>query len=322
MQIVEAKVEYFPQGNTEQEIKEHVCKCSQTAYRSVPKVGDAAQKMYHALISSGHVSCLRHESCYYIIPSGEMTVAIADYLAIFKKSPYIEIQEDTAKNLYISTNANFVLDANKKDEKNKVSEGTWDRLITPFRVMSDVFNDTSVGHTMMRYTLFCTTSIDITREYNRRSPNNITEESTIFCNYSKDKFGGEINIGSSQAFNYIPEDESAMNNILHDIIEGNDLSVYDTDSLYDAAFRTSEKIYMALTQGKGVKAEFARKTLPLALKSGVVYTYSVKEWSYLLQLRYLNTTGRDHTDSNGLGKLIYEKFQELGYKLNDEGWLV
>lgn len=311
MQIINPQVEYWNQGNTEQSIKEHVSKCSQTAYRSVPKTGDAAVKFYNALVSSGHVSCLRHESVYYIIPFDKVDFNGLNRVLDFMKgeNPFIEIKmSDDCKVIYIATNGNFILDHKE----------VFDTL-SGFRVTGDEFNTDAIGHSMMRYTLYCTTSIDITREYNRRSPNNITEESTIYCNYSKDKFGGEIMIGGSKAFE--PVDNSMFNSVVNSVLNGESLERYTDDVIYNTAFNFAEKMYMELTS-RGVKSEAARKTLPLATKSGVAYTYSVKEWSHILRLRYLNTTGRDHFDANNLGRLIYEQFQKLGYTLNEQGELV
>lgn len=314
MQILDPKVEYWNQGNTELSIKEHVSKCSQTAYRSTPKTGEVAEKFYNALVNSGHVSCLRHESRYFIVnynddnASGELKEYIYNFLV--GSNPYIEIRGNFENGIfYVATNGNFLLDQLPFYDEIKL-----------FEVDQDTFKATKIGRLMMRYTLYLTTSIDITREYNRRSPNNITEESTIFCNYSKDKFGGEIVIGGSKAFE--PVADSQYIDILSDIAAGNSLDVYSNDALYDAAFHASEAIYMELTKNRNIKSEAARKVLPLGTKSGVVYTYSVKEWSHILRLRYLNTTGRDHFDANRLGSLIYEKMQELGYTLNEQGELV
>ena len=47
-------------------------------------------------------------------------------------------------------------------------------------------------HHERRYTFKVTTSIGVTRELNRHRVNSIAEQSTRYCNYSKDKFGNEV----------------------------------------------------------------------------------------------------------------------------------
>lgn len=96
-----------------------------------------------------------------------------------------------------------------------------------------------------------------------------TQESTRYCNYSKDKFGNEITV-IDPAPMLEPDDE------FEDILIG-----YNTwyDACYDA-----EKRYFEMLD-KGCSPQEARSVLPNSLKTEVVMTANWREWRNVLKLR-------------------------------------
>lgn len=56
-----------------------------------------------------------------------------------------------------------------------------------------------------------------------------------------------------------------------------------------------------------LKPQGARGFLPLDAATRVVYTYSVKEWRHILDLRLRNTTGKAHPDAQLLAALIQQE---------------
>lgn len=287
MKIIEPSVEYWEQKDP----IEHVCRCAQISYQSVPKEGKEAEKFYNALINSEHLSCLRHESCYYIV-TDRWAISFLNDIYV-SDNPYMEYMMNAySLCMYVVTNGNYI-----QDHYADMHE------FEKFRVTPEEFK--KVCPELFRPTLHITSSIDITREFNRKSPNNITEESTRYCNYSKDKFNSEISIGNSVAFDY-PENET--NSDLYPM------------KVFSTAIEVAEKAYMKLLE-LGWPSEYARKVLPLCTKSEVVYTYTIKEWSHILKLRLLNKTGRAHPDAVKVAQLIYEELQKLGYELGEDGEL-
>lgn len=96
-----------------------------------------------------------------------------------------------------------------------------------------------------------------------------TQESTRYCNYSKDKFGNEITV-IDPAPMLEPDDE------FEDILIG-----YNTwyDACYDA-----EKRYFEMLD-KGCSPQEARSVLPNSLKTEVIMTANWREWRHFLRLR-------------------------------------
>lgn len=87
------------------------------------------------------------------------------------------------------------------------------------------------------------------------------QESTRFCNYSKDKFGKEIKVIS-----------------LNDYLDSDSYRVW-----YDSCM-FSEHEYFALLE-KGVKPEIARNVLPLSTATEIIMTANIREWRNVFKLR-------------------------------------
>lgn len=288
MRISDIKAEYFPQTNP----YEHISKCASICYHSNPKTEDNAKKFYDALVKAGHVSVLRHWSRYFIILPSDIS-----YLDWYWNCPYVEM-DNSHGNLCLVTNANLLFDDNglaKRLEGQEVSPEEFKNICPE----------------LFRPSIHVMSSIDILREFNRVSPNNITEESTRYCDYSKDKFDNEITFGTSKGYD------------IH-CISDNFYETPNVDStffLFKSAYVHAEQIYNTLRK-RGVPPEMARKVLPLGTKSEAVYTYTIKEWSRILAKRMNNSTGRAHPDAIWLAQEIYKELQKLGYEMNSNNKLI
>ena len=63
----------------------------------------------------------------------------------------------------------------------------------------------------------------------------------------------------------------------------------------------------------GMHRQDARGVLPLDTATRCIYTYSIREWRHIIDLRYYGTTGTPHPNCVIITKLIKEKLEELGY---------
>lgn len=97
------------------------------------------------------------------------------------------------------------------------------------------------------------------------------QESTRYCNYSKDKFDGQIGV-------ICPEE------IKNDKIRA---------EAWEAACIMGERVYLALI-GDHVPPELARSVLPHALATEIVMTANLREWRHFIALRAVGTTGKPH----------------------------
>lgn len=168
---------------------------------------------------------------------------------------------------YFSTNAQFGL------EKQVTA------AYSPLKFLEMCKKDPSLFE-LYRMTYCITTQISTSRELNRVSPNNIAERSTRYC-AAKD--GLEI----CKPWWWDEDVET------------------EKRELYLAAMQGSEGIYLQLLAA-GVKPEDARGVLPLDTATKVVYTYSVRRWKHIINLRYYGTTGKPHPNA----KLVIGKVRE------------
>ena len=68
---------------------------------------------------------------------------------------------------------------------------------------------------------------------------------------------------------------------------------------------------------RGWSPEDAREFLPLCTATEVIYTYTVKEWRHIIDLRYYGTTGKPHPNAKIIAGLIRDQLIYLGYKFRD-----
>ena len=89
------------------------------------------------------------------------------------------------------------------------------------------------------------------------------QESTRYCNYSKDKFGNEIKV-------IMPEDLMPV--------------ITPKYEIWLNLCKQSEKAYFDLLN-EGVKPETARDVLPLSTATELVVTGNIREWRHFFRLR-------------------------------------
>lgn len=89
-----------------------------------------------------------------------------------------------------------------------------------------------------------------------------SQESTRYCNYSKDKFGGEISVIRPC---FLEKGTSAW-------------------AVWEDACETAENAYFSLLH-TGCSPEQARAVLPNSLKTEVVMTANMREWRHFIRMR-------------------------------------
>ena len=142
---------------------------------------------------------------------------------------------------------------------------------------------------LYRLTFCITTQISTSRELNRVSPNNIAERSTRFCS-------AKCGLAICRPWWIKSPIEDAVSAL----------------SYYNLACE-AEKTYMTLLL-RGMKPEDARGVLPLDTATKVIYTYSVKEWQHILDLRYYGTTGKPHPNAKLITGEIRDEINKFATK--------
>lgn len=122
-----------------------------------------------------------------------------------------------------------------------------------------------------RMTVKFTVDRGISHEIVRHRPSSFGQESTRYCNYIKDDFGGEIAV--IKPF-FLEEGTDGWNH-------------------WKTGCEEAEKAYFNLLNW-GCTAQEARIVLPTGLKTEIVMTATLSEWVHFFNLRALGTTGAPH----------------------------
>lgn len=154
-----------------------------------------------------------------------------------------------------------------------------------------------------------TTSIGITREVIRHRMASFANESTRYCNYSKDKFGNEITF-IIPSYLDIPEGDYTYWN--GDWVDMNKMKIQlpadnkDATSGWLFALKHAETTYRVLTN-RGWKAEQAREVLPMSTKSELCMKANLREWMHFFKLRCHHTA---HPDIRALALDLLKQMHE------------
>lgn len=132
-------------------------------------------------------------------------------------------------------------------------------------------------------TIKFTTSIGITREIIRHRMASFANESTRYCNYSKDKFDNKLTF-IIPSWTSIEEGEYSIDNL--DEINNK------ADFLWAKMMLDAELTYLDLTI-LGRKAEQAREVLPMSTKSELCMKANLREWRHFFKLRCHKTAHPD-----------------------------
>lgn len=264
----------------EDDFYSHVANCARVCYASNNNSNISDEQFCkNVLIANNHLSMFRHATIYCKYNKNDWNRYTVDTFHLAQNINVIDLED-----LYVIMNGQSYLEF----KRNNIAEN----LKIDSHIIKDLPNELNE---YKRFTFKVTTQISTSRELNRVSPNNIAERSTRYCNYSKDKFDNQICICKPYYYDNLEiADQLAFINRMSEY-EGNYLN------------RIS----------RGWKPEDAREFLPLCTATEVVYTYNIKEWRHIIDLRYYGTTGKPHPNAKIIAGMIRDQLIYLGYKFKD-----
>ena len=285
MKIQKPQYEIWIQNPGELGIYQQIERAGRVCYKSENNTTeDSAKPFVGRMIEHEHYAMLEHGTVYMTCNHGE--------LPLYANNKFSHVNTIDGKD-YITTNLRVMAE-------NKTLEDLKYRT------------DFEKGKHELRITVHFTTQIAITREYNRHRANSMAEQSTRYCNYTKNKFGSEISINlrtwvkgdlEIKAEKFVELCEDVANE------ETNDWTPIDA---WLFANQAAEFAYMKLI-AMGCKPQEARVILPLDTNTELVHTAFVSDWKHFFDLRALGTTGAPHPDAKILAEPLYEEFKERGY---------
>ena len=279
MKLIKSKVTNLtPTSYNYNDIIKHIELCGRTCYKSEDKRTDfSAEKFVNMLKSNHHMSVLEHGTVYLDMPMNDNFSAIHNPYSVVN----FYLDEDGFERIAMTTNYRVILENNLDEE---------------FKLYSISI---PTEHHEQRYTFRITCSRAIANEVVRHRQMSYSQESTRYCNYSKDKFGGELTFIKPE---WLSENAFEVGNKSGDVSYLNKAESTYLNSLID-----SEVNYLDLIK-ENIKPENARGVLLLDLKTELIVTGTKSQWDAFFKLRCAKSAHPDiQIIANQIKNMIYEK---------------
>lgn len=314
MKLIEPSFEIWEQPAGLEGIYKQVEHVGRVCYKSEDKITeDSAKPFVERMIKSGHGAMLEHGTVYlkligvFLDPT-DCDVKYGNYVVgHYVDNKYSKViikhDEEWKSDVYITTNYRVIIQNGWLNDLKYLCEPTefHERRITVHFVC-----DRGVSHEFVRHRVF-----------------SFAQESTRYCNYSKDKFGNEVTYIMPCWIPYkggqyeINEGEDSWGNYNGDYITWNKEPVSEHSSNYKILFHFIKALDQAEMQyfyllNSGWTPQQARAVLPNALKTELVMTGFASDWKHFFDLRAIGTTGAPHPQAQELAHPLYEAFMQRG----------
>ena len=269
MKLINQSAEIWKQSEGEVGIYKQVEKAARLCYKSEDKTTEDSYKKFIGMLNDkGHNSPFEHGTVYLTLKgdSDEFNKIAEGY----QSNPYSKVTTQ-GYDWFITTNYRVIKEHGWEEDLKYLCEPT--------------------EYHEKRISIHVITSIGISREFNRHRCHSICEESTRYCNYSKDKFGNEVTFIKPTWLSMADTDEGreVTRDWVFDILDGCAIIAEENefDDARDAfltSLNVSEHCYFELL-AKGWKPQQARDVLPLATKTELIHTAFESDWEEFFKLR-------------------------------------
>lgn len=308
MRLIKPSFSIWDQQEGLEGVYKQIERAGRVCYKSEDKITeDSAIEFVERMIKSGHGAMLEHGTVYLKIPFGKMldngefeNEALACW---FVDNPYSWVKiggVGTEDCWYVTSNYRVLIEKNLLYTLQYLCEPT---EFHEKRVTVHFVCDRGVSHEYVRHRVF-----------------SFAQESTRYCNYSKDKFNNECTFIIPSWLNDFPEciiRDSIGGCMYHSdyyrenidgSFRGNVIFMTHTKYLIDSLFK-AEKNYNNLISS-GWKPQQARAVLPNALKTELVMTGFVSDWEHFFKLR---DAGSAHPQARELAHPLHMEFLRRNY---------
>lgn len=275
MKIVKPSFEIWEQPAGLEGVYKQIEKVGRVCYKSEDKITeDSAKPFVDRMIKSGHGAMLEHGTVYLAMPMETMLPIEANGYGKYTKNPYSKgfkvCEVGGQRRVAVTTNLRVLVENGWLDDLQYICEPTeyHERRVTVHFVC-----DRGVSHEFVRHRVM-----------------SFAQESTRYCNYSKDKFGGEITF-------VLP------NWMTSPIWDKNDKAGH----IFLQTMKISEDVYLELLS-EGRVPQQARAVLPNSLKTELVVTGFTSDWNHFFDLRARGTTGAPHPQAKELAEPLMKEF--------------
>lgn len=307
MRLVKASFEIIPQNSGIKGVYKQIELAGRVCYKSESNITeDSAKGFVDRMIKSEHCAMLEHGTVYLYYTGQYEDNPLIEYFDN-KYSRAVSIGRGDYADIYVTTNYRVLVENDWLEDLQYICEPT---EYHEKRATVKFICDRGIWNEFIRHRVFQKIDEDDFISFGSIGEDSdkfsFAQESTRYCNYSKDKFGNELTfIIPSWIDN---KDEIIIDN-LHISEELEELHEYFGEKygnfLY--ALRGCEKSYFTLLD-QGWTAQQARSVLPNSLKTEIVMTGFVSDWKHFFKLRCDKSA---HPDARELAIPLKDKFKEL-----------
>lgn len=280
MRLIKPSFEILDQQCGLEGIYKQIEIAGRTCYKSEDKITeDSAKEFVDRMIKSGHSAMLEHGTIYLAIP---MTTYAPEAVNIYRHSPYSKVNEcnkfiftdkygDKVAAWCVTTNLRVLVENDCLEDLEFLCEPT---EFHEKRVSVKFICDTGVSHEFVRHRVF-----------------SFAQESTRYCDYTKDRFNRELTFIKPLWISNIP---------ITDITED--------EKVFLEYLKNVEDTYFFLRDSNWTPQE-ARAVLPKCIKTELVMTGFVSDWKHFFALR---DAASAHPQAQELAHSLHETFIQRG----------
>lgn len=264
-------------------------RAGRTCYKSEDKITENSAKPFvDRMVKSGHGAMLEHSTVYLKLTPSEIHIYHK-----YRDNPYTNVNVVNSEDpypvptYYISTNYRVLVEHGWLNDLKYLCEPTEHH---EKRITVRFICDRGVSHEFVRHRVF-----------------SFAQESTRYCNYSKDKFGNELTFIEPcwlEDYNY--EGNTYYNGFLVALraAEANYLNLLKQweDKIPDKRYKTGFR-------NNPWTPQQARAVLPNALKTELVMTGFINDWKHFFELRCAPNA---HPSARELAIPLSEEFVKKG----------
>lgn len=295
MKLIESSVQIIEEKDPYKMIE----LAGRTCYKSEDKITEnSAKEFVDRMIKLGHGAILEHGTIYLKIDKtedGHLPPARL-YWSDGNHKKYTRVRKH-GNSIYVTTNLRVIVENNRLDDLQYQVEPTEHH---EKRITAKFICDRGVSHEFVRHRVF-----------------SFAQESTRYCDYSKDKFGNDITYIIPS---WLDLPEGKYSNWDNDWCDVSELKLLypEVDNLSDPAncflqsIKNAEYYYFMLIN-RGWKPQQARQVLPNATKTELVMTGFESDWEHFFELR---CSGATHPDAKKLADELKSLMNVKNIELN------
>ena len=285
MKLIKPSVEILEQSSGLDGIYKQIEIAGRTCYKSEENITeDSAKGFVDRMIKSGHGAMLEHGTVYltYRIDYNSNPLSngydenrereVKSFINKYYSNKYSKVNYYNihyANYIAITTNYRVLVENNWLDDLQYLCEPT---EYHEKRITAKFICDRGVSHELVRHRVF-----------------SFAQESTRYCNYSKDKFGNELTFIIPSWFKTLKEasDEILLQTYSKEQVEKGMNRYYAVDNCENEwiiSLLDQEVVYISLIDN-GWTPQQARAILPNSLKTELVMTGFESDWEGFFKLR-------------------------------------